>query len=100
MLTVFPEIVEPDLIALLATRVPMYDGTVAVGGGLVPPEVDHGPPHGTGGVLVGKLTFTAKPLKADGAPPPDSWLAFDHWLPHQVTVPPPAALELPTTNAP
>jgi hypothetical protein len=100
MLTVFPEIVLPDLVAVLATRTPMYDGTVPVGGGLVPPEVDHGPPHAAGGVLVGRVTVEAKPLKPDGGAPPERLFNFDQLLPHQLSVPPPATLRSPSTNAP
>ena len=78
----------------------MYDGTVVVGGGLFPPEVDHGPPHAAGGVLVGRLAVPAKPLKEGGAAPADSLFTLDQLEPHHVTVPPPAALRSPITNAP
>src|SRR4051812_34259797 len=90
----------PDLVVLLVTSTPMYEGTTSVGGGLLPPEVDDGAPHVAGGVAVGRLTVPAKPLNADGAAPPDSTFTPAHWLPHQVTVPPPAALTSPTVNAP
>src|SRR5262245_10366442 len=97
---VLPEIVFPDLTALLVTSTPMTAGTVATGGGLVPPLVDHGLPHDAGGVLVGRLTTLAKPLNDDGAEPPLRPFAFDQSLPHHVWLPPPAALRLPTANAP
>jgi len=71
-----------------------------VGGGLVPPEVDQGLPHAAGGVLVGKVTVLAKPLKAEGAKPPVRTFTFDHELPHHVCVPPAPALTSPTTNTP
>ena len=68
---VFPEIVLPDLVLVPATRTPMNDGIVAGGDELFPGDDDHGPPHGAGGVLVGRLTVPANPLKDAGAPPPD-----------------------------
>src|SRR5258706_933822 len=100
ILTVFPLMIVPDFVALLATRTPMNEGTTSVGGGLLPPAVDHGPPQAAGGVLVGRLTVPAKPLNDDGPAPPERTFAFDQELSHQVTVPPPAALTSPTINAP
>jgi hypothetical protein len=97
---VVPEMMLPDFVALVVTRTPMKDGTTTVGGGLLPPEVDHGPPHADGGVLVGNVTVPAKPLNADGAGPPERTFTFDQELPHHVIVPPPAALTSPRRNAP
>jgi hypothetical protein len=78
----------------------MNDGTTAVGGGLLPPVVDHGLPQDTGGVLVGSVTVAAKPLKAGDADPPESALECAHWLLQKVAAALPAALTSPTTNAP
>src|SRR3954468_23963308 len=54
----------PDLTVSLATSVPMNAGRASVGGGLLPPDVDHGPPQAAGGVLVGSVAVPAKPLNA------------------------------------
>src|SRR5688572_11573915 len=100
MLVVLPSIVEPVMVTLLDTSTPMYCGTVSGGGGLLPPVVVHADPQAAGGVLVGKVTFSAKPLNAGGAAPPDGAFAADQLCPHHSTVPPDMALASLTTNAP
>jgi hypothetical protein len=50
MLTVLPVTDVPDFTALLVVNTPMNDGMPDDGGGgLVPPDVDHAPPHAAGG---------------------------------------------------
>ena len=101
MLTVLPVTDVPDFTALLVVNTPMNDGMPDDGGGgLVPPDVDHAPPHAAGGVLVGTGAPGANPFIADAAVPPESVFSFDHELSHHVTGPPPAALVSPTTKLP
>ena len=100
MLTVLPVTDVPDFTALLVVNTPMNDGMLDGGGGLLPPDVDHGPPHAAGGVLVGTGAPGANPFIADAAVPPESVFSFAHELSHQVTTPPLAALVSPTTKVP
>src|SRR5439155_15356981 len=75
-----PEIVEPDWVILLAPITSMYSGTVAGGPELLPVFVVQVSPHcgGLGDEL-------AKPLKADGAGPPESEFSFHQFEPHHST---------------
>src|ERR671914_217250 len=77
----FPVGVEPFWVTLLVTIVAMSFGTVPVGGGLFPVVVlQLGSPH------CGSVSVFSKPLKAEGAGPPESLFAEAHWFPHHVTV--------------
>jgi hypothetical protein len=81
----------------------MYAGTPLTGGALAPPEVVHAPPHMVGGLDAGSTTLSAKPLKADGADPPERLLRLAHWASHHVTVvvgPAAATVRSPRTNTP
>src|SRR6516165_4852148 len=93
MCTVLPEIFEPDLVVLLVTMMPMYDGSGPFGGfALLPgPVVQSTPQLGVAGVA-------AKPLKLAGAGPPLSVLSFHHCAPQKVTCVPLALLPSPITN--
>src|SRR5438067_287953 len=89
MCTVLPAIVLPFLVTLLVTRVPMYEGTPLVGGGLLPPVVVQLGVHllaGVGGVVVGSVTLPANPLSDDGAVPPVRRFRLHQMSAHQVTV--------------
>ena len=90
-----PEMLDPDLVTLLVTSVPMYVGTEAGGAPLLPGSAVKVPPHRGG--LPGAV---AKPLKALGAAPPLSELAESHWAPKNVTVAPVVALRSPTAKPP
>jgi hypothetical protein len=98
----FPERTVPDFVILLVTTTPMYDGTPEAGGGLLPPPVDQLLPHMVGGLVVGSVIMFAKPLKAEGAAPPDSAFNCHQVSPHHVTVdePAPAAVLSPSVNTP
>ena len=75
-----PEIVEPDLVILLAAITAMYSGTVAGGAEEVPGLLVHFSPQ------VGGLTEdSAKPLNDAGADPPESEFSFHHPDPHHWT---------------
>jgi hypothetical protein len=65
----FPVTMLPDFTTLLVTSMAVYAGTIPAGGGLLPPPVDHEPPHVV--LPAGRLE---KPLKALGAMPPDTVL--------------------------
>src|SRR3954454_23390771 len=80
----------------------MYLGTVAGGGGLVPPIEVQLPLQTFAGEVVGSVTPLANPLNADGAPPPVRLLSLFHELSHQVTVDEPAVLTVvsPSANTP
>ena len=74
---VSPLMADPLFDVLLDTSTPMYSGTVSGGAALLPGSVLHGTPHTAGGVVVGSVTSSAKPLNADGDAPPDSTLFAD-----------------------
>src|SRR5947209_1990024 len=101
MLPKLPEIVLPDFVTALVTRVPMYDGTLVTGGGELPPLVVHRPLQLDGGVAVGRpRMFCAKPLNASGAMPPDSVSRVHQLLLQKVScVVGPAAATEPTPTA-
>ena len=70
--TALPEIVERDLVILLAATTSMYSGTVAGGAEEVPGLLVHFSPQ------VGGLTEdSAKPLNDAGADPPESDAEID-----------------------
>jgi hypothetical protein len=73
-------------------------GTVAGGGGLLPPLLVQLPLQMFAGEVFGSGTVAAKPLNADGACPPVSVFAWFHVLDHQVTFGP--AVVFPMANAP
>ncbi len=87
---------DPDFVIRLVTMTAMYDGAVAGGAALLPPDVVHVPPA-TGGVLERVL---AKPLNAAVGLPPDSLFAFAQDDDQNVTVAPTTAERSPTTKAP
>jgi hypothetical protein len=77
-----PLIVLPDWVILLATITAICGGTLLGGAGLLPGPVVQVPPHVGGAVLV----VCAKPLKAEGAGPPERLFSFDHCELQKVTV--------------
>src|SRR5437763_12338792 len=64
----------------------MYDGTVAGGGGLFPPLVDHGIAQKPAGVVDGSVATATKPLNGGGTVPPESVSSRYQLLLHQLTV--------------
>src|SRR5947209_13894164 len=102
MWTELPRTVVPGFVTLLVTTTPMYDGTPLVGGGLFPPLVVQFPLQTFAGEVVGSVITPAKPLKADGASPPESEFSCHQVSAHQVTVEEPAAATVlsPSANAP
>ena len=105
--TIFPQlplIVLPDFVTELATITPMYSGTPADGGGLLPGAVVNLVPQTFAGLVFGSVVTTdANPLNESGAVPPVRLFSADHSSLHQVTVvvgPAAATVELPSTNAP
>jgi hypothetical protein len=95
ILTMSPEMVEPDLLTWLETRTPMKEGSEAGGFPLFPGPAFHISPQ-DGGVLV----LEAKPLKLSGAAPPLRELSRDQLALQKVTVVPLALLLSPITKAP
>src|SRR5437870_5515323 len=77
-----PEMILPVLVIRLGMTTAMLAGTLVGGDALLPGEVVQVPPQG-GGVV---LRVWAKPLKEDGAGPPERLLRLDHCAPHQATV--------------
>src|SRR6266851_4819732 len=95
MWTMVPEVVEPDLVALLVTITAMKVGSGPAGGGeLLPGAAVKVAPQ------VGVVGLFAKPLKLLGAAPPLKELVFAHCAPQNVTEVPIAEFWSPMTKAP
>jgi hypothetical protein len=90
-----PVSVLPTTVIELVTSIAVYDGMLAGGDELLPPIVDHVPPH-----EVGPAGVFANPLNWLGAGPPLRWFAVDQRLPQNVTVPDPFASRSPMTKLP
>ncbi len=80
--TISPKIVLPDVLIVLETITAMYRGMSSGGSELSPGVLVQVPPH-AGGVV---LSVAAKPLKAEGAGPPERLFSFDHCALQKVTV--------------
>src|SRR5436190_11501985 len=76
----------PDFVIYLATITPMYEGSVAGGGGLLPPLVVQLLLQTYAGVVVGSVVEATNPLKGGGAWPPLRLFSRYQLLFHQLTV--------------